>query len=115
MIDKVDSLVKSMEQFYKILEKKPQDLFPDLIHPLQNEWVYITCINDHPEDTFPPLDHVLANSLNPDIFVVNQVQEELLQITLIPVRMEGLGILHPRHEALLKHVTSTVSTNHAVA
>ena len=50
-----------------------------------------------------------------EIFLVDQVQEDPLQIASLIVSMAGLEIVRSRREAYLNHFTSRAITYHAVS
>ena len=64
---------------------------------------------------FLPLYFTLDNSFQSSIFGVKKVQENQIQITLLPVNMVGIGIIQPRRETTLNHSTLISITAHYVA
>ena len=93
MSDKVANWVKYVKVFYKVAEKEPQYDFSVITQSLHNKWSYTQRVTYHPVDTFAPLKHNLATSFQPAIFGGKLLQEYLLQITSLPVKMAGLGII----------------------
>ena len=104
-----------MDIFSNINEKEPQAPFVGLAFSLQPECAYIQHVSDHPGKNKSLFEHELANSFNPDIFGVKQVQEDLLQIKSLPLIITGLGTLHPSQEAPPNHATSRASNSHGIS
>ena len=99
-----------------LLRNNPQSTFAGITLSLQHRWSCIQHVYNHPEDTYPPpLNRTLAISFTTVIFGVEQVQQNLFQITSIPVSMDDLRILRTSREAPLNHATYRASTYHVVA
>ena len=76
--------------------------------------MYTQHVTDHPVDVFAQLDRALKNSFQPDIFSVKPVQDTLLQITPLLVKVKDLCILQPRRKSPFNNATSRSTTYHAV-
>ena len=114
MWDKVANWDKPEEVFSQIADKEPQVVFAGITHSLYHECSYTKRVIYHPVEKYFPLDREVDNSIKTAIFDVKQVQDNLLQIASLPVKMAGFGIFKTTSKTPLNHNTSRDITAHHV-
>ena len=96
--EKVDKLCEGLSKLLSIGQDHPQELNSAYSSSFQHKWTFLQRTHEMKESMFEPLENMIKSQVIPTIFRWLPTNGER-EITALPVRKGGLGIINPVEKA----------------
>ena len=103
----IDSWVDGVKKLAGVAKRYPQTAYAGLVKSLQTEWTYLQQVVPDVATAFQPIENAIRDEFLPALMGGDPPDRELSQL---PVRYAGLGILDPCKNAQCHYLTSKAMT-----
>ena len=101
--EKVATWVQEVDQLTTIAETQPHAAYSAFTHGLAAMWNYLSRTVG---DLFQPLEDIIRKHFLPTLTGQNTFSDSIRDLTALPPRLGGLGIMNPVKQAELQYHTS---------
>ena len=108
--EKVDNWVGEVAQLAEFAKAQPQASYAAYTFGLKHRWTYFIRTLPDIQDLLEPLEEAIAQVLIPAI-VERKFSQLDREVLALPVRLGGLGMANPCHEAAREHASSIKVTS----